>query len=58
MSHYFVKDFKPLDLGILTLESGRDQLTLTARSIVGDRGIDVYALVLERVGKKAEADLQ
>ena len=57
-SHYFVKDFKPLDLGLLTLKAGRDQLTLTAPSLVGDRGIDVYSLVLERVEKQSDADLE
>jgi arylsulfatase A-like enzyme len=54
-SHYFVKDFKPLELGLLTLKTGRNQLTLTAPSLVGDRGIDVYSLLLERVDKEAEA---
>ena len=57
-SHYFVKDFKPLDLGLLTLKAGRDQLTLTAPSLVGDWGIDVYSLVLERVEKQSDADLE
>lgn len=47
-SHYFVKDFKPLDLGVLTLKEGRDTLTLTAPKLVGGRGIDVYSVVLER----------
>ena len=55
-SHYLVKDFKPLDLGVLTLKTGRDHLTLTAPNLVGERGIDVYSLVLERVDKKAETD--
>ena len=48
-SHYFVKDFKPLDLGVLTLQKGRGQLTLSAPSIVGDRAIDVYSIVLDQI---------
>jgi arylsulfatase A-like enzyme len=45
-SHYFVKDFKPLELGVLTLKEGRDTLTLTAPKLVAGRGIDVYSVVL------------
>lgn len=45
-SHYFVKDFKPLELGVLTLKEGRDTLTLTAPKLVGGRGVDVYSVVL------------
>ncbi len=48
-SHYFVKDFKPLDLGILTLGEGRDLLTLTAPKLVNGHGIDVYSIVLDRI---------
>ena len=56
-SHYFVKDFKPLDLGILILTKGRDQLTLTAPQLVANHGIDVYSIVLDQVQKEREADL-
>lgn len=45
-SHYFVKDFKPLELGALTLNEGRDTLILTSPKIVGGRSIDVYSVVL------------
>ena len=48
-SHYFVKDFKPLSLGILELKEGKGQLILSASEIVGDRAIDVYSLVLDQV---------
>ena len=52
-SHYFVKDFKPLDLGVITLKEGRELLTLSSPELIGGRGIDVYSLVLERAdGKK------
>ncbi len=57
-SHYFVKDFKAFDLGVLSLETGRGQLTLTAPSLVGGRGIDVYSIVLDRVPLKDNADLE
>ena len=47
-SHYIVKDFKPLELGVLTLKKGRDTLTLTVPTLVGGRGIDVYSVVLQK----------
>ncbi|MEM1294374.1 MAG: arylsulfatase [Verrucomicrobiota bacterium] len=50
-SHYFVKDFKPLDLGVLALNEGRGFLTLSIPTLIADRGIDVYSIVLDRVGK-------
>lgn len=45
-SHYFVKDFKPLRLGVLCLEKGRGQLRLSAVDIKGKRAVDVHSLVL------------
>tara|TARA_R110002072_G_scaffold99008_1_gene217950 strand:- start:53397 stop:55211 length:1815 start_codon:yes stop_codon:yes gene_type:complete len=51
-SHYFVKDFKPLELGELTLTEGRDTLTLTAPKLIGGRGIDVYSVVLQKVAAR------
>ncbi|MDG2323396.1 MAG: sulfatase-like hydrolase/transferase [Akkermansiaceae bacterium] len=50
-SHYFVKDFKPFKLGVLNLTAGRKKLTLSAPKITGERAIDVYSVVLEKVGK-------
>lgn len=47
-SHYFVKDFRALELGPIELKKGRAPLILSAPRIVGDRAIDVYSLVLER----------
>lgn len=47
-SHYFVKDFKPLSLGTLTLKKGRATLKLLASEIVGQRVIDVQAVDLIR----------
>lgn len=45
-SHYFVKDFKPLSLGMLRLEKGRGTLKLDALDIQGRRVIDVHSLDL------------
>lgn len=48
-SHYFVKDFRHLSLGMLHLKQGRGLLRLTAPVIVGDEAIDVHSIVLRRV---------
>jgi len=45
-SHYFVKDFKPLEVGVLHLNQGRGLLRLTAPKIVGGRAIDVHSIEL------------
>jgi len=45
-SHYFVKDFKPLRLGVIRLEKGRGTLKLDALDIRGRRVIDVHSLDL------------
>jgi arylsulfatase A-like enzyme len=42
----YVKDFKPLRLGVLTLAKGRGQLTLRALQILGKSVMDVRAVVL------------
>jgi arylsulfatase A-like enzyme len=42
----YVKDFKPLRLGVLTLEKGRGQLTLRALHIPGKQVMDVRAVSL------------
>jgi hypothetical protein len=47
-THYFVKDFKPLELGFLQLPQGPNLLRLTAPAIVGDRAIDVHSIELRR----------
>jgi arylsulfatase A-like enzyme len=45
-SHYFVKDFKPLSIGTLSLKKGRATLKLEATMITGRRAIDVQAIDL------------
>ena len=45
-SHYFVKDFKPLRLGVLRLEKRRGQLRLGSLDIMGKQVIDVHSVVL------------
>jgi arylsulfatase A-like enzyme len=42
----YVKDFKPLQLGILNLSKGRGMLTIRARDIPGRRVIDLRTVVL------------
>jgi len=45
-SHYFVKDFKPLHLGMIRLPKGRGTLKLDALDIKGTRVIDVHSIDL------------
>jgi hypothetical protein len=42
----YVKDFKPLRLGVLTLEAGRGSLALRATHIAGKQVMDVRGLLL------------
>ncbi|QDT10317.1 arylsulfatase [Planctomycetes bacterium K23_9] len=48
-SHYFVKDFRPLRLGSLRLEQGRQTLRLTAADFQGKQAIDVHSIVLTSI---------
>lgn len=48
-SHYFVKDFKPLSLGNISLPGGVNTLTLSARDFVGDEAVDVHSIELVRI---------
>lgn len=50
-SHYFVKDFNPLSLGRLQLETGRGVLRLTAEDIRGPQVIDVHSIELQFISK-------
>ncbi len=45
-SHYFVKDFIPLNLGTLRLNKGDGTLRLTAPKITGSEAIDVHSIEL------------
>jgi hypothetical protein len=45
-SHYFVKDFKEISLGTISLSEGRATLTLKATQIPGDTAIDVHSIDL------------
>jgi len=47
----YVKDFKPLRLGVLPLEKGRGQLTLQAVEIPGESVMDVRYVVLTLMGQ-------
>jgi hypothetical protein len=42
----FVKDFKPLNLGVLSMEKGRGRLTLRAVEVSGKQVMDVRAVLL------------
>lgn len=48
-SESYVKDFKPLVLGVLEMEKGRGSLTLRATEIPGTQVMDVRSLVLTAV---------
>jgi arylsulfatase A-like enzyme len=48
-SHYFVKDFKPHRIGILSLPSGQGQLKLGSRTKPGKQVIDLHSIDLIRV---------
>ncbi len=43
-SHYFVKDFRPIDLGSIKLSGGRQTLTLRAIEIPGKGVVDVHSI--------------
>lgn len=45
----YVKDFRPLALGTMSLPQGRGMLTLRAREIPGDEAIEVRGVVLRLV---------
>jgi arylsulfatase A-like enzyme len=45
----YVKDFKPLHIGTITLEQGRGELTLQATRIPGSQVMDFRLMVLKRV---------
>ena len=46
----YVKDFKPLSLGVITLPKGRGPLTLRATEIVGEQVAEMRRIVLKKVG--------
>ena len=52
VSHYFVKDFRPLRLGMLDLKKGAGVLRLTAPEMVGQEAIDVHSIELRRVASE------
>jgi arylsulfatase A-like enzyme len=52
----YVKDFKPLLLGTMTLDKGRDQLTLRALSIPGKQVMDVRAVLLTLQNKPGSGE--
>ncbi|MFP4621603.1 MAG: arylsulfatase [Bacteroidales bacterium] len=45
----YVKAFKPMNLGIISLEEGRGTLTLKAKEIPGGQAMDFRLLIFERI---------
>ncbi|MCZ6673224.1 MAG: arylsulfatase [Verrucomicrobia bacterium] len=48
-SESFVKDFKPMDLGVIHLKEGQNQLTLSALEIPGSQAMEMRLLMFHRV---------
>jgi hypothetical protein len=46
-SHYFVKDFRPLRLGTISLQAGRGELRLDSVKMTGQKVIDVHSIELK-----------
>ena len=46
----YVKDFKPLSMGEITLKKGRGPLVLRATEIVGEQVGEMRRVVLKRLG--------
>ena len=47
-SESFMKDFKPLRLGAISLQKGRGELSLHALEIPGSEVMDVHSVTLTR----------
>ena len=45
----YVKDFKPMDLGVIHLKKGQNKLTLSALEIPGKQSIEMRLIMLDRV---------
>ena len=45
----YVKDYKPMDLGVIHLAKGRNKLTLSALKISGNQAIEMRLIMLNRV---------
>ena len=50
-SESLVKDFVPLDLGIIRLKKGKDPLVLSALKIPGKQSIEMRLILLNRISK-------
>jgi arylsulfatase A-like enzyme len=54
----FIKEFIPLDLGVIELAPGHATLTLGAKNMKGGRLIDVYSVVLTRIEETPEEEAE
>ena len=53
-SESFVKDFIPMDLGVIHLEKGKRELVLSALEIPGNQSIEMRLIMLNRVSGNKE----
>ena len=53
-SESFMKDFIPLDLGIIHLEKGKKPLILSALEIPGNQSIEMRLIMLNRISKEED----
>lgn len=47
----YVKDFKPLEMGVIHLAKGRGYLTLVANNIQGDKATDIRMIMLHAINE-------
>ena len=50
-SESFMKDFIPLDLGVIRLKKGKQPLVLSALKIPGKQSIEMRLILLDRISK-------
>ena len=51
----YVKDFKPLNMGLIELKKGKGLLTLKALEIPGSEVIDFRLMMFRRLNNKMDA---
>ena len=47
----YVKDFKPLEMGVIHLAKGRGYLTLKANNIQGNKATDIRMIMLHAINE-------
>jgi hypothetical protein len=51
-SESYVKDFRPMKMGIITLKQGKGELKLQANKITGSQAMEFRLLMLQRIEAK------